>query len=532
MKRTVSVILAVAICFGLAFTAYAANPDETVTVDLSKEYQTIDGFGASYTWYLGWAVGHNQSETIWDWVFNETEFNILRFRDLNSIVNADEALMPEKGYPEYYAVYKAAIDRGIDPTVLVTSWGEYDRGLDWVVYVEDDPGSKAPYFTLAKGSDGEYRYDLLADFCVQSVRYFFDAGIPVDYFSISNEIELQDDRMDEKGNARDAAGFFFGEEETDYHCCYWKAHIAVYNAFKEAFGEYAPKLLGAETMAGYEDLLHRYLDKVIEECPESLEVIGHHLYGTDLSENNLRKVGNFSNDYRLWMTEWYDNNFFEHAEVMMDELVYENVSAYIYWNGVWCADLGNCIIEVGADPNSEIKRMGNHYIMEHYSKFIKKGYKRVDVSDSLGTKFAAFKSPDESKLVLIAMNPTEKTEFMTLESGKEILGSRVWLSTEGENRFANKYMQDKGEYEDELEIPPRCLMTIELDLPADPNYVAPAIEKKVNPYVKTPGSGINLWLIVGIVIAVCLASVAIAAAVVVKNIKKAAKAENTADKDA
>ena len=524
MKRAVAVLAAVLMLFLTVFPAYAAKPEETVSVDLSNEHQTIDGFGASYTWYLGWAVNHNQSETIWDWVFNETEFNILRFRDLNSVVNADEAAMPKKGYPEYYTVYKAAIDRGIDPTVLVTSWGEYDRGLDWVVYVDDDPSTRAPYFTLAKNSDGEYEYDVLADFCVQSVKYFFDAGIPVDYFSISNEIELQDDRMDEKGNPRDAAGFFFGEEETEYHCCYWKAHIAVYNAFKEAFGEYAPKILGAETMAGYEDLLHRYLDKVIEECPESLETIGHHLYGTDLSENNLRKVGNLSKDYKLWMTEWYDNNFFEHAEVMVDEFVYENISAYIYWNGVWCADLGNCIIEVGADPNSDIQRMGNHYIMEHFSKYVKKGYKRVEVTDQLGTKFAAFKSPDESKLVVIAMNPTEKTEFMTLDiGGREILGSQVLLSTEGENRFLNEYLQDMGEYEDELEIPSRSLMTVVLELPGDPNYVEPAVEKAVNPYVKTPGTGISVLSIVGIVLAVCAAAIVLAAVIVVKSVKKGGK---------
>ena len=221
------------------------------------------------------------------------------------------------------------------------------------------------------------------------------------------------------------------------------------------------------------------------------------------------------------MTEWYDNNFFEHAEVMVDEFVYENISAYIYWNGVWCSDLGNCIIEVGADPNSDIQRMGNHYIMEHFSKYVKKGYKRVEVTDGLGTKFAAFKSPDESKLVVIAMNPTEKTEFMTLDiGGREILGSQVLLSTEGENRFLNEYLQDMGEYEDELEIPSRSLMTVVLELPGDPNYVEPAVEKAVNPYVKTPGSGISVLSIVGIVLAVCAAAIVLAAVIVVKSVKK------------
>lgn len=531
MKRLICLILSLALALSLTTGAFAAAEDEIVKINFDDEHQTMDGFGASYTWYLGWAVKNNQAETIWDWVFNETEFNIIRFRDLNEVINADEAQMAVDGYPEYYAVYDAAVKRGVDPTVLVTSWGEYRRDLDWVVYVEDDPSSKASYYTLAKDENGEYRYDDLAQFCVQSIKYFFDAGIPVDYFSISNEVELQDDRMDENGKSRDEAGFFFGTEESEYHCCYWKAFFAVYDAFEEAFGEFAPKLVGAETMAAWPDLVSGYLDPIFEQRPETVELVGHHLYGMQdyggFEPRNFAAVKEAAQGRPIWMTEWYDTDYFGHAEVIVDELVNEDISAYLYWSGVWAPDMGLCLIEVASDdPGSNVQRMGNHYILQHFTKFIKKGYVRLGTEDKLGTKFAAFRSPDSGKLAVVAMNPNDTDDYMTLDlGGREILGSRVLLSTENDNMFLNKYLEDLGEYEDELCIPARSLMTIEIDLEPDPNYVEPVVEEVVNPFVKTPKKGLGAGAIIAIVAAVCCIVIAVIAAAVIGS-KKSKKAEN------
>ena len=258
-------------------------------------------------------------------------------------------------------------------------------------------------------------------------------------------------------------------------------------------------------MAATPELLHSYLDPIIENCPESLEIVGHHLYGTDRSEHNLTAVGEEFADYTIWMTEWYNNNFFDQAEVVIDELVYENVTAYLYWSGVWAPDMGICLIEVGSnDPDAQIQRMGNHYIMQHYSKFIKRGYQRVDVSEELNTKFAAFKSPDEGILVVIAMNPSKTSDFMTLDIGnRKILSSKVYQSTEAENRFANKYMVDLDEYEDELFLPARSLTTIILDLEPNPEYNEVIEEEPVNPYVsvKKDSSPIVLILVISAVTA-------------------------------
>lgn len=430
-----------------------------VTVDMDKTYQTIDGWGASYTWYSDWLPQVDVAEEGYDWIFDEAEFNILRFRDLNGVIG-DERVEATTGYPKYKAYYDAAIERGIEPIVLVTSWGQYARDLDFVAYTELSANGYS-YYTLAKDENGEYMYDELAEFCVQSVQCFIDAGIPVDYFSISNEIELQERHVDEQGNARDEAGFFFGTEETDDYCAYWKAHLAIYNAFKEAFGDDAPSIIGAETMGAYADLLEGYLDPLFEVDPDCVDVVAHHLYGTTITERNFAKIANAFSDYRLWQTEWYQNDYFYLAEVIVDELVNENLTAWLYWDGVWIEDEGNCLIEISTwTKDATIKRNGGHYIMTHFSKFIKNGYVRVDVSERLDSKVAAFISPDGDELVMVVANNSDSDEIMELNLDKAVTSSSVYQSVEE----TGEYLTELGEYTSDLSFPAGSITTIVFNL--------------------------------------------------------------------
>lgn len=422
---------------------YEGSP--SVNIDLKKTYQTMEGWGASYTWYGDWITMSNQKQKTFDWIFKDCEFNILRFRDLQ-LVRGYGGTWENTKYPGYKAYYDAAKKRGIDPIVVVTSWGQYTEA-DWCTLSKDANGNE--FYTLKKDSKGNYRYNDLAKFCVKSVQLFIDAGIPVDYFSISNEVELQQYRVDEQGNAKTDAGFFFGTTETKYYCSYAKAYIAVYKAFKQAFGDKAPKLLAAETMAANPDLLKRYIDPIIKECPESVTDVAHHLYGSSLTAANFSKISDqYYPKYTLWQTEWYNNNFLDHASVMINELENENLSAYLYWDGYWIPDDANCLIQVDYyGANSPVSRRGNHYIMMHFSKYIKKGYVRVSSEEyACGTKSVAFKSPDGKRLVIIALNDTQKDEKLQFNIGAKVKNTSIYRSTivtkdPAKEQTSNRYMK-------------------------------------------------------------------------------------------
>ena len=441
--------------------------DPGITVDLDTRYQTFEGWGASYTWYGDWLTNNVHAEEAYDWIFEDAEFNILRFRDLNKVIGYGGGY-EDTTYKSYKAYYNAAVKRGVDPIVMVTSWGQYDRNLDFVAFTEkDDEGHT--YYTLAKDENGEYMYDELADFCVQSIQYFFDAGIPVDYFSISNETELQGLHIDEQGNARDEAGFYFGPDENEYHCAYWKAHIAVYEAFQEAFGEDAPKITGAEVMADTASLMEEYLEPLIEAAPESFDMIPHHLYGSANTPTSFSEVYEKFGDYTLWQTEWYNNDYFGHAKVLIDELNYENVNAYLYWNGVWPEDDGNCLIEIGGwESNAYVKPRGNHYIMMHFSKFIKNGYTRVETDlNAVNSDVTAFVSPDNDELVLVILNTSENDETLKLAvNDYRIKSGHIYRSTKNTDDYEkeqelNEYMADMGSLKTtSIEIPSDTLTTL------------------------------------------------------------------------
>lgn len=460
MKKIYSflAILLLLFCTSTEYTVYAATSKKITDIDTNMTYQTIEGFGASYTWYADWVANNNKRETAYDWIFNDTEFNILRFRDQHGI-KGDEKNIPIEGYKTYKSYYDAAVARGIDPIVLVTSWGEYDRSLPFVAFNELSENGYT-YYTLAKDENGEYMYDELAAFCVQSIQYFLDAGIPVHYFSISNEIELQELHKDENGNARKEAGFFIGKEETEDYCAYWKAHVAVYEAFQKAFGDKAPSIIGAETMAGSPNLLKGYLEPLMEENSDKFDVVAHHLYGTTLTEINFRLIQKYFSDYRLWQTEWYTNEYLNLGDIILSELINENITAFLYWNGVWVQD-ENCLIGVSSwEPNAELKLMPGHYIMMHFSKFIKNGYQRVDVQEKLSTKVGAFLSPDNSELVVIASNYYGLEENLYLNINREIKSSEVYRS----NGLTGTYMEAIGEYEEGMSLPSKTLTTIVLEL--------------------------------------------------------------------
>lgn len=522
--KALAIALAAAVIISVMSVAVFAE-DANVKIDMSKTHQTIDGFGASYTWYGDWLTTNVNAEQGYDWIFNDCEFNILRFRDLNHVGSAEDGEYKNalEGYKAYKSYYDAAVARGIDPIVLVTSWGQYDRELDFVAFTElDDEGHT--YYTLAKDENGEYMYDELADFCVESIKLFFDAGIPVDYFSISNETELQGLGKDENGNARSEAGFFFGSDENEYHCAYWKAHIAVYNAFKEAFGEWAPNITGAEVMADTADLIQRYIEPLEENAPETFDTIAHHLYGSENSPRSFGQVGErFSDKYTLWQTEYYLNDYIRQAEMMANEFIYENVNAYLYWNGVWVADLGNCLIEVDDDKNGNIRRVGNHYIMMHFSKYIKRGYQRVEVENSSGATVVAFKAPDSHRLVIVAVNNKDSYEDLYVDLGGAVpTGSSAYQTIGNESRFKFKYWQDAGQFNpDGNELPPLSVTTFVIDLPADPNYVAPVEDTAVNPFVKQPGA-VNTGLIIGIAAGAVVVIVIVVAVVAASGKKKKA----------
>ncbi len=460
MKRFICLIFALMMLLTGSISVFADS--SSVKIDMNTTYQTIDGFGAAYTWYSDRLLNHNDREAMLDEIFTNCRFNVLRF------IHLQENKTRPTTMETYKAYYDAAVERGIDPLVLVTHCGAYVKGYDFSEFVKDRI-SGTTFYALKKDENGEYMYDVFAEHCVNAVKEFLDVGIPVDYFTFANEVEHQEKKYQPGEDPLEYSSFFWGTEEDEFHPAYWKAHAAIYYAFELEFGEDAPEILGAEAMNGNVDVLSSYLDPLIENHPDMLETVAFHLYGTNRTEETFAAVDEHFEDYKLWQTEWCSEDYFDNAETIIDELN-NNLNAYIYWNGVWEFDKGMCLIEIPVNkPDSEIRYNGSHYMMMHFSKFIDRGYQRVELEEELGSKLVAFKAPDNSKLIIVASNRTETDECFTIDiGGREILGSEIYQSIEGESRFRSEYWTDLGEYYEPfgVDLPSGSLTTIVLDFEA------------------------------------------------------------------
>lgn len=455
LKSILSMVTATILLISLSLTVWCYD---TVSIDMGTTYQTIDGFGAAYTWYTDRLMNHTNREEIFDEIFTECNFNILRFiypkADKKNPTTMDV----------YKTIYDAAVNRGIEPLIMVTHCGAYVTKYDFSEFVKDY-NSGTTFYALKKDSNGEYIYDEFAQHCVDAVKEFKDNGIPVDYFSFANEVEHQEKEYRPGEDPLEYSSFFWGTDEDEFHPAYWKAHAAIYKAFKAEFGDDAPEILGAEAMNGSLNILAPYLDPLIENYPDMLKTVAFHLYGTDSTEETFAAVDEHFEEYDLWQTEWCSSDYFENAEIIIDELN-NNLNAYLYWNGVWANDEGMCLIELSYNKDEEPIYNGSHYIMKHFSKFIDRGYQRVKLESSLDSKLVAFKAPDDSRLVIVASNNTDDEERFDLDLGeRQIVSSNIYQSIEKDFYLANEYMNDLGVYSKTLgiDLPTGSLTTIVID---------------------------------------------------------------------
>lgn len=552
-----AVVIALAISALSLVSAFAADINITAKIDMDKTYQVINGFGAGYSWYGERLTQNENAETAYDWIFEDCGINILRFIDFNGHPTQEEATTL-KGYPMCKSVYDAAVSRGINPLVMVSSCG-FCKSRDFAVRSHDDCGDtgKAKYnhefYTLRKNENGEYDYEAFARFCVQSVQYFFDAGIPVHVYSLLNEVENKENTEYIEGQPAEDPGMFFAKTESEFGASYAKAHMAVYEAFQEAFGEHAPIVIGAETMFPGAQRLEEYLGQVEDEMPEALEIVGYHLYGGRRTVEESEAIRDAFPNHIKWQTEWNSADNIYHAQTVLRNLVYADASAYIYWNGVWADDGGCCLIEA---EGGNLERNTSHYVMQHFAKYILPGYIRVDCGyaseqETGLTTMGAFKSPDGSKLVVVASNCNEletdcsDSGVLFDIGGKEILKSTVYQTVALPNPFYSEVLKDEpklycrehlvnlGEYDVEngLTLPANSVTTVVFELEADKEYeeIPPVIEHPLaedNPYVNyKKGTPAAIWYAAAGVGAIAAAAVIIIA---VKR-KRRNKAEKAAE---
>lgn len=387
----------------------------SVQLDESQRYQTIDGFGAGFTWYAEEASTHLKKEEIYDLLFKDAGLTILRFKNEYGYKNFEKSAATNLAY--YEAAQKRAAERGENVQVLYTSWSPT---ADLKTNNSINGGG-----TIRKDEEGNYDYEGFARWWTDGIKAYRERGIPVDLVSVQNECDF----------TASYDGCEFGMRETADKASYSKAFLASYHMFREEFGDNTPLMVAPETMTCNPTTVKSYLDEVLRTEPESVYAVGHHLYlGGDSSDKpdfckydsfrtNLKGMAQFTAErgYHAWQTEFYRGTALQTANMINNSLTYENLNAYIYWGGVWqntpvdtleTNNLISCSRAITSWPNKQGYLVtGAYYAMRHFSEYIRPGYVRIEAALShaaeeagADVRISAYISPDGKRLVAVIIN--------------------------------------------------------------------------------------------------------------------------------
>jgi O-glycosyl hydrolase len=263
-------------------------------------------------------------------------------------------------------------------------------------------------------------YHEFGEWWADSIEAYRNAGLTIDYISIQNECDWH----------ASYDGMLLGKFENERVAEYAKAFLATYQVMQERFGTDAPLMLGPETMTFRSLDLKVYMSNIIDVLPESIAGIAYHLYiGGDsageggegagpgrstnepdtFNQNFIDNYLEFGGRFPIWQTEFYRGTPMQTAVLMHNALVNGNVNAYLHWTGVWERSFPSHDL-IGVNRRGEVSVGSSFYVMRHFSEFIRPGFIRVQVNVPFNSAYriSAFKSPDESKLAVVLINPTDE----------------------------------------------------------------------------------------------------------------------------
>lgn len=384
----------------------------TITVDLSKTYQTIDGFGFSTAFQRANLITNMKDSLkqrqLLDLLFNTTSgagFSIIRTGIGSSPDSSSDHMntfAPKnpggpKATPQYvwdgkdsgqlFVAQEAARTYGVK-TFYADAWSA--PGYMKTNNNENNGGTLCGV-PGASCSSGDWR-QAYANYLVQYVRYYADAGVNISHLGFLNEPEFAASYASMTSSGSQAADFIKVlyatlkaqnlTEQVGIACCDsegWGNQVNMVNAIKSA---------GAEGM---------------------LKAVTSHTYtGGPSGAMNTRVPVWLSEQCDLnggWTTAWYSNGGagegLTWANNVYSAVVNNNVSGYVYWEGVqWPnPNTNEKLIRVDNSTNTwEVSR--RLWALANWSRYVRPGAVRVGSSGGSGVKTAAFRNLDGTVAVV------------------------------------------------------------------------------------------------------------------------------------
>ena len=411
-----------------------------MTIDETTTYQTMESFGASGCWW-------SQYMGLWDQPYNDTGrtareqlATLLYDRNFGiGLTNYRYNLgsgSADSGNGEYADVHRRAQS-------FETAPGEYDwskdEGAVWFLQKVTELGAKevvlfcnSPLERLTKNGTAQMiqgqgnsnidkeNYHDWAVYCCDVAEHFIEMGVPVKFISPINEPQWD---------------WYAGNQEG---CHYEPTQIAgAYLAFLEEL-EKRPALAGVE-LSGPESgewggKTTQYVSAILnnQTLKQHFSAIDCHSYwsNTQSKVSFMNWMKTHGSDKKIRMSEWCEmvngtdtgmDSAIVLAKTVAEDLTVLNAVSWSCWVGVSPGGYHDGLIHAAENGLKQIsivplKRL---WAFGNYSRYIRPGFVRVNVTGGEQYSAVAFKGQEygKQKLAVVLINESMETQSIKLNGG-------------------------------------------------------------------------------------------------------------------
>ena len=392
------------------------DPTPRISIDSTIRYQTLLGFGSSLAYAEDEIVSHPQKVRLFDVMFSDSGFDIIRLRNRFDANNQDELMAASE-------IVAAASDRlGRTPTLFMTS-GSPPATLK--ANASRRCAGNSDTCTLAQPMLGTFDYAGLAEHWRASLEAHAAVGLVPDYLSIQNGPNWVPDSSTPMEACRflpqeGVTAVMLDGVPTDVTYPGYEQALTAVRAALESLPN-APKVVAPEATSL--ELVEQYTASLPSS---SYDGLAYHLYGTEAATidpepfERLRALAEASG-HAVFQTEMQADGF-DTAVLTHYSMTAANATVYLQNDFVASASADS------SDPFSllalteeDFESQGPYHALRHYARHTDPGWQRVSASsESAQVLSSGWISPDEDALTVVLVNPSTDEVDLVVDLSNEL----------------------------------------------------------------------------------------------------------------
>ncbi|QHT59744.1 alpha-L-arabinofuranosidase [Paenibacillus lycopersici] len=406
-------------------SAHASN--YTAVVNPGAQYQTFEGWGTSLAWFANRIGGAPDAvrNGYADKLFGSSGLNM-------NIVRYNIGGGENPAYPNNMEL-RARVP-GFQPTQGTYDWTA-DANQRWFLqaaksripsseFIAEAFSNSPPWWMTQSGSvTGNYgaannlrddMYDAFADYLVTVNKHFKD------YWGVTF-------RTLEPLNEPNASWWTYGNRQEGAHFDRNKQEIMIQKVADLLTTQGSPTQVSASDETSIDDGRDT-INSFSATTKNAIWQYNVHTYGgSDRVGFNTAAAGK-----NIWMSEHGDGDAsgMQMARSIVYDLRYMKNTGWVYWQAVDGGGWGLMDVNDLNDPNSNFTAVTNkkYYALAQWSKFIRPGYKIIDIGD--GNSIAAYDTVSKN-LVIVTLNDSSSSNTVTydLSAFSSITGSVTGYQT-------------------------------------------------------------------------------------------------------